>query len=161
MPTLDTYSKGLTTKPIAALDLNNQRINNMSTLDVTSIDAILATPNSAVNVSTMTSYNTFNVPLQIASLTNTILPLSTTTSMKGRTITNAADPRSYTAESTPAEITERIQDVVTVAYMNVNAMRRNLEGEYYDSNGSLIKNLANAEIYTDDDVYDQVPDPIE
>jgi hypothetical protein len=74
--------------------------------------------------------------------------------MKGRTITNAADPRPYTAQSTPAEITERIQDVVTVAYMNVNTLRRNLEGEYYDSNGSLIKNLANAEIYKDADVYD-------
>ena len=38
--------------------------------------------------------------------------------------------------------------------MNVNALRRNLEGEYYDSNGSRIKNLANAEIYKDADVYD-------
>jgi hypothetical protein len=134
--------------------MNNKRLENLATLDITSIDSILATPNSAVNVSTMTSYNTFNVPLQIASLTNTILPLSTTTSMKGRTITNAADPRSYTAESTPAEITERIQDVVTVSYLNINAMRRNLEGEYYDANNDLIKNVANAEIYKDSDVYD-------
>lgn len=38
--------------------------------------------------------------------------------------------------------------------MNVNTLRRNLEGEYYDSNGSKIKNLANATIYTDSDVYD-------
>lgn len=111
---------------------------------MTSIDSILATPNSAVNVSTMTSYNTFNVPLQIASLTNTILPLSTTTSMKDRTIINAGDPRPYTDQSTPAEIQERLKDVVTVGYMNVNTLKRNLEGEYYNANGDKIKNLANA-----------------
>ncbi len=109
----------------------------------------------------MTAYNTFNVPLQIASLTNTILPLSTTTSMKDRTIINAGDPRPYTEQSTPAEIQERLKDVVNVGYFNVNAMRRNLEGEYYDANNDQIKNLANATIYTDNDIYDQVPDPIE
>lgn len=92
----------------AAINMNDKRLENLATLDISSIDSILATPKSAVNVSTMTSYNTFNVPLQITSLTNTILPLSTTTSMKGRTITNAADPRSYTEQSTPEEIKERI-----------------------------------------------------
>jgi hypothetical protein len=55
--------------------------------------------------------------------------------MKDRTIINAGDPRSYTAQSTPEEIKERLQDVVTVGYMNVNTLKRNLEGEYYNANG--------------------------
>jgi hypothetical protein len=54
--------------------------------------------------------------------------------MKDRTIINAGDPRPYTEQSTPAEIQERLKDVVNVGYFNVNAMRRNLEGEYYDAN---------------------------
>ena len=77
--------------------MNNNRITNLSTVDITSLESIVATPKTAVNVQTMTSYNTFNVPIQIASLTNTILPLSTTTSMKTRTVINAGDPRSYNA----------------------------------------------------------------
>ena len=53
-----------TAKPnTGPINMNDKRIENLATLDISTIDAILATPKSAVNVSTMTSYNTFNVPL--------------------------------------------------------------------------------------------------
>lgn len=153
LPTLDAYSKGLTTKPIASLDLNGQKITNMSTLDISTIDAILATPKSAVNVSTMTSYNTFNVPLQIASLTNTILPLSTTTSMKTRTVINAGDPRPYTAATPSADIIERIQDVVTVAYLNEKTIHKDLDGKF-TANNQKIEDLSDATLYIRANIYD-------
>ncbi len=38
--------------------MNNKRIENMSTVpDLSSIESILATPNTAVNVSTMSTYS--------------------------------------------------------------------------------------------------------
>ena len=43
---------------------------------------------------------------------------------------------------------------MTVGYMNVNTLKRDIENEYYNANGDKIKNLANATIYTDADVYD-------
>lgn len=81
--------------------------------------------------------------------------------MKDRTIINVGDPRPYTDQSSAEEIKERIQDVVTVAYMNVNTLRRNIDGEYYDANNSKIKNLSDAQLYLDAETTDAVADPLE
>ncbi len=44
------------------LDMNNFRIENMSTVpDITSIESILSTPNTAVNVSTMSTYSSLYI----------------------------------------------------------------------------------------------------
>ena len=54
--------------------------------------------------------------------------------MKARTVINAGDPRPYTAVTSPADIIERIQDVVTVSYLNENTLHKDLDGKFSANN---------------------------
>ena len=67
--------------------MNNKRVDNMSTLDLTSLDTILATPNSACNVATTNSLITGNLLLSTAYCGL----LSSTMNVKGKRVTNMAD----------------------------------------------------------------------
>jgi hypothetical protein len=85
------------------VDMNNQRIENLSTLDVTSLDTILATPNSACNVTTTSNLITGNLLLSTAYCG----PLSSNMNVKGKIITNMADMILHTVDDTPTAITRQ------------------------------------------------------
>lgn len=73
--------------------------------------------------------------------------------MKGRTVINAADPRPYTALTPSVDIVERIQDVVTVAYLNEKTIHKDLDGKF-TVNNQKIEDLADATLYVRANIYD-------
>lgn len=68
--------------------MNNFRIENLATVpDISSIEAILSTPKTAVNVDTMSTYTTLSLALNTAYCG----PLFSTMDVKGKRVTNMAD----------------------------------------------------------------------
>ena len=67
--------------------MNDYRIEKLATVDISSIDSILATPKTAVNVDTMGTYTT----LQLALNTAYCGPLFDTMDVKGKRVTNMGD----------------------------------------------------------------------
>lgn len=68
--------------------MNNFRIQNLATVpDLTSIESIISTPKTAVNVDTMSTYTTLSLALNTAYCG----ALFTTMDVKGKQITNMAD----------------------------------------------------------------------
>jgi hypothetical protein len=67
--------------------MNDYRIENLATVDISSIDSILATPKTAVNVDTMGTYTT----LQLALNTAYCGPLFSTMNCKDKILTGVAD----------------------------------------------------------------------
>ena len=68
--------------------MNNQRIENLSTVpDLSSIDAIISTPKTAVNVDTMSGYTTLSLALNTAYCG----PLFDTMNCKDKRVTGVAD----------------------------------------------------------------------
>lgn len=66
------------------LSMNNKRITNLASVDVSSLDSILATPNVAANVNTASTLSTFQIALNTAYCG----PLSSEMSVKNKLITN-------------------------------------------------------------------------
>jgi hypothetical protein len=95
--------------------MNNKRIDNLSTLDLTSLDSILATPNSACNVATTGSLITGNLLLSTAYCG----PLFSTMNVKGKRITNMADalPLEFGVD-TPDEAFEKTLQGVNIRTLN-------------------------------------------
>ena len=70
------------------INMNNQRIENLSSVpDLSSIDSIIATPNVAVNVSTMSTFTTASLLLNTAYCG----PLSDQMGVKGKRVVDMAD----------------------------------------------------------------------
>lgn len=97
------------------VDFNGKRLENIGTVpDLTSIDSILATPNTAVNVTTMGNYTT----LQLALNTAYCGPLFSTMNVKGKKITNVSTPYIYTNADSSATIDESVNSAATFGLIN-------------------------------------------
>ena len=119
--------------------MNNQRIENLSTLDVTSLDTILATPNSACNVTTTSNLITGNLLISTAYCG----PLSSTMNVKDKRVTNMADLIRLDNSDTDPQLTDKLKQGVNYKMMNDATLHRipldNYE-DYYAFN-SKIKDL--------------------
>ena len=69
------------------LPMNNKRITNLASVDISSLESILATPNVAANVNTASNLSTFQIALNTAYCG----PLFSTMDVKGKRVTNMAD----------------------------------------------------------------------
>ena len=96
------------------VDMNGKRLTNLSSVPGLTIDEILATPNVAVNVSTMGNYTTASLALNTAYCG----PLFSTMNVKGKRITNAADPE-LILEDDPFEVAaDKAAQLVTQNFFN-------------------------------------------
>ena len=85
--------------------MNNFRLVNLSTLPGLSVDDIMATPNVAVNVQTMSNYTTASLALNTAYCG----PLFSTMNVKGKRITNVGDPLEIAVDETDAGRLDKIK----------------------------------------------------
>ena len=137
------------------VNMNNFRITNLATLPGVTIDDILATPNVATSVQTVSNLISANLVLNTAYCG----PLFTTMSVKDKRIINAADPELITASDPSAAA--KLKQVPTVGFMNANSITTSPEdrNNYYASS-KLLYELGNAKVYKDSDVR-TLPDPID
>jgi hypothetical protein len=94
--------------------MNNHRIVNLSTLPGLSIDEIAATPNVAVNVSTMGNYITASLALNTAYCG----PLFSTMSLKDKRVTDMADALLIGENDTSADVISKIKQGVNIGTLN-------------------------------------------
>lgn len=137
------------------VDMNNKRLVNLSSVPGLSIDEILATPNVAVSVSTMSSFTTASLALNTAYCG----PLFPTMDVKGKRVVNAADPELILPDDPNA--IEKTNQLVTVGFQNAHTLTSLPEdrNNFY-ARGKLIYDLEETFVYKDSDVR-TVPDPLE
>ncbi len=82
------------------LTMNNKRITNLASVDVSSLESILATPNVAASVNTASNLSTFQIALNTAYCG----PLLSTMDVKGKRVTNMADLELLQLNETPEVI---------------------------------------------------------
>ena len=136
------------------VDMNGKRLTNLSSVPGLDLDEILATPNVAVNVSTMVEYNTASLALNTAYCG----PLFSTMNVKGKRVTNAADPE-LILEDDPAGA-EKASQLVTQNFFNQHALTTAPDDrENYFARNKYLFNLRDAFVYRDEDV--KAPDELE
>ena len=137
------------------LDMNDKRLVNLATLPGLTIEDILATPNVATTVQTASNLITANLVLNTAYCG----PLFSTMNVKGKIITNAADPELIEVNDPSTE--DKIKQVPTVGFMNSLCITTVPEDrENYYAIGRRIYELGDAKVYTDEDVR-TLPDELE
>ncbi len=77
--------------------MNDKRIENMATLDISSLESIENTLKSGVNVQTMSSYTTFSQLLNTAYCG----PLSDQMGLKNKRVVDMGDLQKITESDTP------------------------------------------------------------
>lgn len=101
------------------VNMNNYRMENLASLpDLTSIESIIATPKTAVNVDTMGTYTTLSLALNTAYCG----PLFSTMNCKDKLLTNVADPVELLQNDSSELITSKRHQAVNQGFMLDNTV---------------------------------------
>jgi hypothetical protein len=126
------------------VDMNNKRIDNLSSLDISSVENILTMPKSACNVETA------NALVSGVVLSNTAYcgPLQTTMDVKGKRIINQADAVRLVNGEDPAVATEKLKQGINYAFLNSNSLTRDkvLNYSHYNAGTSRIYGVQTLEL---------------
>lgn len=101
--------------------MNDKRITGLATLPGLSIDDIMNTPNVAVNVQTMSNYNTASLVLNTAYCG----PLSSTMNCKDKRVTGVADMERLRTDDDSATTIAKLKQAVNYGSLNLTALVRN------------------------------------